>query len=426
MNNLASLILEGSNYVNGRADMGDYDYSDSIIAESSFIDSAVATLFTDIMEADKSYMVADVIAAATIIREQSMGNSVDVTAITEGVNGGIIAKLKAAFQKFWAKIKEYYHKVKDWFKAMFLSAGKFVNTFGDMLKKKTVKGFSYEGYKYTYDKGSSAVDGVLKKTEDKIKTTIGEFDYINNNVVSTDDFKEHLIKSGVLVAGNKEGYDKVSASDAIDNFLSKELKYDDISEMKKELEEKFHDDSSSKGTITDFEANSVDSMINWIKDSTKLINNLDKELRNYENNINKVIKKLDNIKDDEIKDADGKVTGKGNESSQASYISSLVSGYFNAYKAACETRIGVAKEMITSYHGTLKKFYNYKPAKESYAPYDAEAYATLENYIILEGKDDDDAEEDTDSKKKSSDDEEDVATESAISSILEQASRFTF
>lgn len=423
MNNLASLILEGSNYSSRSVDMGNYDYRDSMVAESEFLDSAFATLFTDIMEAEKSYMVADIVASATIIREQSMGNSVDIVAVTEGVNGGVIAKIKGAFQKLWAKIKAFYEKVKNWFKAMFYDAGKFVKEFGPTLKKKAgqVKGFEYEGFKYTYDTGSKAVEDVIKNVQAELGKTYNALDIVaNGKGASIDEIKAAL---GNNLNHTKEEVDKMpSTSDVIDEYMTKTLKYDDISDMKSNLTEKFHDGDTVAGKIRDFEANSVDSMVDWITKYDKLNSDLNRELKGYETNINKVISKLDKIKDtkEEKDDAGNVTTAAGNEAQNASRISSITSSLLNVMKAACETRIDVAKEMTSKYHGILKRFLSFKGTKESYVPWDPESYATLESSLIFEGKDEDDDDDDT------SKDTDDVATESMISSILEQASMFSF
>lgn len=414
MANLASVILEGANQTSTPSvDTSNYDFSETILAESSFIDSAVATLFTNIMEAEQEYMVADVVGAATIIHENSLGNNVDAIAVTEGVVKNGIAKLKAAFTKFLAKIKEYYHKVITWFKAMFSNAEDFAKNYGDTLKQKAAKtkGFIYDGYKYDVEGGKTRVNEIKTLINKKMTNLVGEYDFVNE-AKSKKELKAHLIDSKII----SKDFDKdeaTSSSDEIDKFLSEEIKVSDIAEMKKDLVELYHDGAEKKSPIKDFEANSLDSMITYLKNSKKTIEDFEKDLKNYEDKTNTVISKLGKF--EAVKDEDG----GANLVSNASYLSSLMTAFLNLYKVPCEVQIAIHKAMASEYLAALKKFYNFKGVKESVEIFDEEAYATLENAIILESDDE------SDDKGKKSDDTEEC-TESAVASILEQAARFTF
>lgn len=411
MANLASVIMEGSGFGSLSVDLGNYDYSDTILAESSFINSALATLFTDVVEAEQSFMVSDVVAAATCIHEASNGNVIDARALLEASVGGAIDKIKNAFKKFINKIKEYYHKVIDWFKAMFSNAENFVKNFGDAIKEKSrkAKGFKYEGFKYTIKDGESEVEKLRKAIDEEIKRTIDGFDFVANSPTS-EEFKTKIL--GKLDINFNED-DMPSSSEVVDEFIEKHLKYIDTAEMKSEIANKFRDDMSKKSTIVDFEGNSVESMIRFLKDNSSTISKLENQLNKYEENVKKVIRQLD-------KAANWETKGEGNESANtakvnhASYLSSIVTGLLNTYKVPCEVEIQIKKDIAKDWLGVLKKFYNYRPAKESVEVYDAEAYATLENYIVLEGEGKDDDEEVNESYG------------SDISDILDLASKYRF
>lgn len=422
MANLATLIMEGAgtrttSYYNM------YDFTDTVIEESSYTSAAIATLFTDIMEAEQSYMVADVIGAATVIRESSYGDCVDPVSVQEGIITGGLEKLKAAFAKFIAKIKEYYKRVINWFKAMTSNASDFITNYGEMIKKKAakVKDFHYDGYKYTPDKGKTMTDGIKDKIDKKLIDTLKGYDCIHETK-SKAEFNNYLREKGIISKTFDEG-ESTSASEVVDDWLSSDLNFEDIAEMREEIVEAFRDGDTSTSDIKDFEANSASSMIDFMKKSDKQISEATKELNNYESKVNKVIKKLDSFK------ANKDEEGADNLVSHASYVSSLVSGYLNLYKVPCETRISMIKEISNTYLGVLKKFYNFKGNKEYYKeqvqmnsviPFDAEAYATLENSIILEG----DGEVNTNGSSDDTDEEE--ATESVVAGILEQAARYSF
>lgn len=429
MANLASIILEGSNQTPS-VDLGNYDYSDMVVEESSYSDAAVATLFTDIMEAEQSYMVADVVGAATIIRENKLGHNIDPVVVSEGVVKNGIAKLKAAFQKFIAKIKEYYKRVINWFKAMFSNGEDFVKNYGDMIKKKAakVKDFSYTGYKYTKSAGDTLVSGITDKVNAKLVGCLNGYDFIKE-ISTSQEFNKMLRDKKVIDASFKED-GKPTASEEVDKFLSGTLKYADIAEMKTAITEAYRDGDDKKSEIKDFEANSVDEMITYLKTSKKVISDLEKQLNNYEEKTNKVISKLNKFESEKDEQ------GGSNLVSNASYVSSLMTAYLNLYKAPCEVQIAIYKAMATDFLGVLKKFYNFKGNKGAYAAesaevFDEEAYATLENYLVLEGCKKS-CSEGCDEEDDSSDDEEDVeekcgkgTTESVVAGILEQAAAFT-
>lgn len=413
MANLASVIMEGSGFNSTSVDLGSYDYSDSVVEESSYVNSAIATLFTDIMESEQGYMVTDVVGAATAIREMTSGNFVDTSAILEASISGAIEKIKNAFRKFIAKIKEYYHKVVNWFKAMFSNAESFVNNFGPQIKDKSrkTKGFKYNGFKYTLDAGDSEVLRLRGKIEKKMQSLIGGFDFMKNSPTKAE-FKEAVLKN------LSETYDseaEESVSEYVDKIIDG-LGYDDTSDLTDELYKKYRDDSTVKVEIKDFEGNSADSMLKFLKDSKTTIGKLEDHVNKYEEKVKSVISKLDTAS--KWEKGKGEENAKANESlaANASWISSMMTGLLNLYKVPCNVEINVKKAVSKEWLSALKKFYNFKPAKESVEVFDDEAYATLENYIILEGegKDDDDDEEVNESYG------------SDIADILDLASKYRF
>lgn len=414
MANLASVILEGSN-LGSSMSLDKYEFdANLVVEESSFSDAAVATLFSDIMEAEQSYMVADVVGAATIIHENSNGSDVDPVDVQESVIKSGITKIKVAFQKFIAKIKEYYNRVINWFKAMFSNAGDFVKNYGDMIKKKAgkVKGFHYTGYKYDQKAGESKADSIRKSVDNKMQDIVKGYDYIGVAHTSKE-FNEHMRKN--VLKSSFDDDNKTSANEEVDNFLTKEFHVSDISELKTSVIEAYRNGDDSKSDIKDFEANSVSDMLDFIKSSGSLINKLQKQLHNYEEKTKSVISKLNKF---ETVKEDG--DGADNIVANASYVSSLMSAFLNVYKAPCEVEISVLKAMSHEYLGALKKFYNFKgnAVKESANVFDAEAYAMLENAIILEGDDDSDPEGESG--------DGDATTESVVAGILEQAAKYTF
>lgn len=415
MANLASVILEGAgiNSVTESVDTSAYDFSyvadEKVLAESAFV-----TLFTDIMEAEQEYMVSDVVGAATIIRESKLGNDVDPEAVTEAVKGNALDKIKNAFKKFLAVIKEFYNRVVNWFKAMFANAEKFESEYGKIVKDKAskTKGFMYEGYKYTLDsnKISGAKQSIQKSIDGQIVCLDKAKDFNDKN-----DLRE-FIASKLSGSFNK---DEITSATDVANEVIKSLGYSDAADMRKTLSQCLRDGADKKHTVKDFADTSVDSMLSVLKTSNSKIDAFKTDEKKYEENVSKVISKLEafKAKDDSKEEA--------NVVSNASYIASILSALLNVYKIPCEVEIAAWKEATTSYLGVLKKFYRYKGNKGVYEGaeiFDVEAYATLESSLILEGADEDEPEGDGDGMFEGGK----GCTESAIEDILSQASRFTF
>lgn len=404
MANLASIILEGIN-TTPSTDYNDYKFdSNRVVMDSSFPDMAIATLFTNIMETEQSYMVADVVGAATVIYECNNGNEVDPVNVQESIIKDGIAKLQAAFKKFINKIKEYYHKVIAWFKAMTSNAEDFAKNFGDAIKKKAntkSKGFRYTGFKYTLSNGKTYSDRVKKLANDKMSEVLKSFDAVKD--LNATELGAYLRNEG-LISKDFKVDEKPSASDVIDEELNKSLRVSDISDLKTEITEAYRDGESEPHIIDDFEDNSVSEMVDMLKTSGKFISDLEKEVRNYEKPVNAIIKKLDGFK------AEKDEEGATNLVSNASYLSSLMTAWLNIYKVPCECTISIYKGATSEYLGILKKFYRYKGVKESSEIFEPEMYALLEA----------DTEDDEDGEPK------DAATESVITGILEQAARYTF
>lgn len=423
---MSAMIMEGVNAGSADTDLyGSYDFSASAIAESSYMTSACATLFSNIMEAEQGFMVSDVVGAATVIREQRAGNEIDQVAVYEGIIQSGIEKLKSAFQKFIAKVKEYYKKVIDWFKAMFANAETFAKQYGDMLKKKAqkVKDFHYTGFKYTITNGDKKADAFGEAVKSKMNDLIGKDYDIAKTAKTKQEFHEMLRSSGTLAADFKED-DKPTSTEEIEKFISSKSSSSDISDLRTELIEEYQDGDSSKSDIKDFEANSVDEMVKFLKDSNNKTTKWESQLKTYEEKVGKVIQKLNSFM---AKDGEA---GGDNLVSNASYISSLMSAYLNLYKVPCEVKIGMYKAISRDWLGVLKKFYNFKgnAVKES-VEYDPESIAMLESSLVLEGEDcgdGGDGDGGKSSKPDKGDDGGEAATESAVSGILEIADRYAF
>ena len=392
---LARVLMEGTSY-DESVSLEGYDYSGKCHGdEKSWFDAACESLMRDIYDVDKAYMMADVMGEVQVLKEGA-----DPQILLEGIAGGAFEKLKNMFKKFWAKIKEFFEKVKKMFKAMFLTGKKFTDEFGKELKekarnKKNYEGFKYTGYNYTLDKGKTAGDTAFSTVEDEINNYISrasnytkkDWDDGKRKVEYADikSYKDSLDDDDIRrVAGTgtkitRTGRDNQflkppvendnldlpkSASDMEEQFFKDHktglLGASDNSELQEKLEEAYRNGNSDSEEIFEFEAISVDGMIKHIETFEKAINDANKQEKQFETAINKIIKKLDNMKN-EGKDGNEDLAYK-NASKLSSYFSSLLTigkvpstVFVAAYKASAE-----------EYERVLKAFLRWKPAKEGY------------------------------------------------------------
>jgi hypothetical protein len=414
MSNIASVIMEGVGFGSNDDIYTGYDFSASAMESTDYGMMAVAELYSDIIAAEEAYMVSDVIGAARYVYESRNGNEVDAVALTEGILQNGIKRLQDAFAKFIAKIKDFYNKVIDWFKAMFMNSEKFAKTFGKQLKDKAgkVKGYTYSGFKYDLKAGDTKVTTVTEAADKAIEGYIGSYDYANE---APQVFYEKLKTANKL----QKDFDKDKAESASD-IIELEIrtlpgvKATTISEVGEDIRDTYRSGDTKKGPIENFEGNSVDTMVSFIETGKKTIDKLQKDLKSYEGKVSKILSKLKAIKP---KAGDNGEVSKEEQNcvSHATTISGYINAYFSLYQAAANTRINIYKEVLRSWHGALKGFYNYRGKKEgASADFIPDEDESMESMVLFEG---DDADCDT-----GDDDIIDVGESySFLDDILEQA-----
>lgn len=384
--------------VSESVDVSGYDYSGCAIAESTWVDSACESLISDIYKVDKAYHTADIIGQVQVMQE---GANPEV--LLEGIIKSGIEKIKEAFRKFWAKLKEWFKKVKDYFKAMFLTGSKFVKEFKKAIQDKKADGFKYTAFKYTLDSGEGeAVFGKVKEkisdltsTLDKLVTVRKEVDpktvtgpvqtfthnedgkeasqgkvWINTSQTklvrgSYDDFNDTALAKSL---GNKK-LGELSATEFQDDFIKKlGKKSDDITELTDYLKATFRDGDDEESEWEDFESNSKADMMSLIENGGKVISDIERDEKKFEDAINSIIKAYDKVKTTDATGEDGYKA--------AQKISGYLSALLAVGKVPSTTKVDAYKEAMASYERILKSFLRWKPVKEGYEGYGSMEPAT--------------------------------------------------
>lgn len=401
---IAQAIMEGRSMSKPTENLYDgYDYSETMVGESSFLTEACVSLYTDICESYQEYQLADVMGAATCITESLAPE--EARAVTEGVIKSAVDRIVAAFKKFINKVKEVFNKIITWFKVMFADADKFVSDYGDEIRTKAgkVKGYSYQGYEYKKEAGDSFCKSVTDKIEGEIKDKLNGYDYVKNSQTK-DEWKAHLQGTKTVTDYDEDKSD--SASEVVEKFMTENSSTfagaSTASELKDEIVDKYRDGSKSKSSIKDFSAVSVATMLAFLKKSSDVTSKLESDFKKQEDKVNAVIKKLNGIsaKDGATKEEEHIVAG-------ISYVSQIISSLLTLLKVPFDAKSQIYKEMATEYLGALKGFYRYKGTKESVEYIsDAETMGNvpmicLEGGSNCSGSEDDEGDDDSKSVKES-------------------------
>ena len=160
MANLATMIMEGTTFSKngGSIDISGYDFSKQVLFESDSLNSAVVSLYIDVLEAEQRYMVSDVIAGASAVRALAINESFEAQSVMEGMFTSFVKKIVDSLKKFWAKIVEWFKKVFEWFRMMFSNAKEFAKRYGKELRNKKYDGFKWEGFEWTLKAGNDLCD----------------------------------------------------------------------------------------------------------------------------------------------------------------------------------------------------------------------------------------------------------------------------
>lgn len=354
-----------SSSVTESVDLGGYDYSDVASTESYFTTEACESLARDIFKTEQAFYTADIMGEVMVIQE---GANPEV--LLEGIIKGAIEKLKDAFKKFLAKIKEWAAKVKKFFKVIFMKGKELADTYGREIENKSVKGFKYKGYQYKIDAGNSIVDAYSSKCDDEICRLLGassiddarKFNVSDNKSMYAsgrdigDDDKAIKVSSAV-----KDLKTNSSTSDYQDKFVkSLESSCESVSELIEHIDLVYRNNETEKYEIEDFEGVKPRDMVDFLKKFDKAIADIDKEERKFESDINTVIKQLDSLGGKEDKDGE-----KTTYYTYASKISGFIQSALTVKKSVIDAKVRLMKEMNTAFVSTLKTFLLKKEVKEA-------------------------------------------------------------
>lgn len=381
-------------------------YNVKAMMTSEYLDSACESLIKDIYDADKAFMVADVIGECKVLTEGA-----NPAVLLEGMINDTLTKLKEGFKKFLAKIKEWFAKVKKFFQVLFMNGRELAKKYGDEIRKKSTKGFKYKGYEYKIAEGDALVDSISDAVTREIDLLTGGIEQLKD--MTEDDRQDALKKISSSKEFSNNGntiyttsmdiqstVNGVSASTSTTDYQDKLVSSickgaSDISEMSESIQDKYRNGDTDKSEIEDFEANEPSEMLDFLKDFDKAIKDMTKKEKQFEKDVNVVIKSLDKISS--MKDKVDGTPGVATVTTTyklASKISTFVSSALNVRKTACDKKVSIYKEINSSWTSVLKSFVLKKEVKESAFFEDFDSMIALTEAADVEPEVDTDDEED--------------------------------
>lgn len=279
MSNLATMIMEGSNYGFGRANLThSYGHEDG----AALIAMESAEALRDIFEAEfyvpNTCTIAAALEGASCVEESSQA------AIMEASVKGVFQKIKDFFIKLKEKVKDLLHRIIRYLKSIFMSDAKWVEQYKDDLKALSsadLKGYEVKLYNYTIESAMSK-DELAKSSTALMDQTK---DYIDDIISRS---------AGRTISNDEVDSDKLDEEfdDAYLEYVKSILKKPvDEDEIQKALWSKYRGGAENETDKNDVAVGSnITNFIETIKKSQKLIDGY-----------NTAISKTDKMYNDAIK-----------------------------------------------------------------------------------------------------------------------------
>lgn len=362
-------------------DLTGYDFSKTASMESYYLDAACESLLQDIYNVDKAFMVSDVVGEVQVLKEGA-----DPAVLLEGIVGDAFKKLKDGFNKFLAKIKAWFAKVKKFFQVLFMNGKELAKKYGDEINKKSTKGFKYKGFKYTIKTGDDVVDRISDGVANEISTLLGGMGAADFAEMDAD-AQERRAKDLSAKVTDRDGNVKTAAGGhvSLDSYIRSRVAgvtsdtsstdyqdklvkaigvpgASDYSDMTDAIDEKYRDGDTEKTEIEDFEANDPSEMIEFLKTFDKAIKDADKKEKAFEKDVKAVTKALDKVSSQSYTN---QTTGTTVTYKLASKISKFISAALAVRKTACDKKVAIYKEINSSWTSVLKSFVLKREVKES-------------------------------------------------------------
>lgn len=288
--------------------------------------------------------------------------------VAEAAIKNAATKIKEFLQKLWGKVKAFFASVRRYLDAIFMSGADFVKKYQkDIDKMGRLEDYTFNMYKYD----DAAIDTVnIVDPDEKANEILKEFKIVDptnvaDNVVAMVKAENELNpeRAANVYGAEADATEKMYSSEECKKLAVIEIsggKCKDPEDFEKWCFGVFRGGAESAQDKEDIDIKSVDSYVNILKSSSKLMKNvndasskMDKAYSNAIKVIGDCEKALDKVKDN--KAAVALSRSMRAYSSSVSTVQSTWNTYFNAWKSVVKERDTVYKQVIMGGFSNAKK-----------------------------------------------------------------------
>ena len=354
---LVNTLLNGGTYENDvTVESAKYSHSDGA---SRIAMESVAELHEIFMESFYNPEQAELAAATEGVALEGS----QYEAVAEAAVSNAVTKIKEFLRNLWAKVKAFFHNVRRYLDAIFMSGADFAKKYAqDIRNANGLKDFEFKMYKYD-NAAIDNMDGLEGSVDDLMGDIIGEADGMVKTLMDlADKEKDDVSAMNAKLAETMAEFRKKSDRDAVVKGCVEEMsggKCKDPEEFDAYLFKSFRNGAADASEKEEIAVTNIDEYADILVASAKLGGKVDKYSKKMDTAYGKAIKQVD---DAEKKLAKHGSKISGNVTETLRMMSSCISIYqtysnkcMNAWKAVIKERDTAYKSLIVAGLAHAKK-----------------------------------------------------------------------
>lgn len=352
---LANTLLNGGMAGSISVDASKYSHS---TGASRIAMESVAELHEIFMESFYNPEQAELAAATEGVALEGS----QYEAVAEAAIGNAFAKIKEFLKKLWDKVKAFFHNVKRYMDAIFMSGADFVKKYAqDIRNVGPLKDFEFKMYKY--DDAKIDNTGSIPEAEEMMNTLLGDAeDGIKIFIDLADKEEKDIEGANAAAADTMAETRKNMDSDNVRKTVVKEMsggKCTDPDNFDEWLFGTFRNGATGAEDKEDVEVKNISAYADILKETGKLAGNLDKGAKRIDAGYAKAIKMIDGA-ENKLARKSSKISGNVAEvlrlySSALSIEQNYANKLLNAWKTVVKERDTTYKALIMAGFAHAKK-----------------------------------------------------------------------
>lgn len=353
---LVNTLLNGNTYENDvTVESAKYSHSDGA---SRIAMESVAELHEIFMESFYNPEQAELAAATEGVALEGS----QYEAVAEAAVSNAVTKIKEFLRNLWAKVKAFFHNVRRYLDAIFMSGADFAKKYAqDIRSAGNLKDFEFKMYKYD----NALIDNVSdldKSVDDLMGDILGDADGFAKDIMGMVDDKDAAsaanAKVGEKMTEVRKAFERDTVSKACAEAFSKG-KCKDPDEFDAYLFKSFRDGAADSSDKVDVAVTGIEDYADILVNSAKLSGKVDKASKTMDKAYGKAIKQVDDA-EKKLAKFGAKVSGNVTEilrmmSSAISIEQTYANKTMNAWKAVIKERDTAYKSLILAGLAHAKK-----------------------------------------------------------------------